>query len=466
MQMKHDTVASLEGMRKQNPNLKLWIISAAVILVIAVAVAGFLVLNSRSKKPIDTAVLTVAVAPAHMAMIQRKLPVTGTIWAWDPLAIGAEVGGLKIDSILVDEGHTVQKGQVLATLNSSVLRAALEREQARVKRASANYEKSKQPNRPQDIAGLKAALAAAQAQIAQEEANVVRAKANLELAKSNAERYAFLAKDGAVSDQEVESRHTAAKTAQADLSNSEKRLEAARFVARQATERLTMAQEGGRTEDIMIAEAEAKEALANLHHIEAQIRQTVIVAPDDGLITKRHGHIGDVTVATQPLFEMVRDSRFEVRASVPEHDLSRIAPGISVTFQGAGLRNSFVGALREVSPMVDRNTRLATARIDIPFSKELRPGMFVHGQATVGAESVLCVPAQAVLDRDGRSLVFVYEDGKVTSRAVTVGERSGDLIELKSGLNPSEKVVIAGAGFLKDGDKVRVSDLPSSSGNP
>ena len=82
--------------------------------------------------------------------------------------------------------------------------------------------------------------------------------------------------------------------------------------------------------------------------------------------------------------------------------------------------------------------------------------MFVDGSVDLADYPALTVPSQAVLARDDRSLVFVLKGDRAESRQVEVGARSGDLVEIKSGLKEGERVITSGAGFLKDGDVVTV----------
>jgi hypothetical protein len=84
--------------------------------------------NKSAEKAADKAVLSVKLSPVSTKSFSRKLLVNGAVWSWDPISVGSEVGGLKVERILVDEGHMVKRGQVLATLSSSILQAQLDKE--------------------------------------------------------------------------------------------------------------------------------------------------------------------------------------------------------------------------------------------------------------------------------------------------------------------------------------------------
>lgn len=404
----------------------------------------------------DQAVLSVKLVPAALKPFSRKVLVSGTVMSWDPISVGSEVGGLKVDSVRVDEGQTVKRGQVLATLSSAILQAQLDRENARLVGANASLSKSIQPNRPEDLASLRAGFAQSQAAVAQEEANLARAKANYQEASENAERYKWLVKQGAVSAQEAEARYTQSKVALADVHNVEEKVKAAKFISQQAHERMTMGVSGGRKEDVDISRAQKLEIEANIRQLRSQIEQTIVRAPADGLISKRNVHLGDIASSTKTMFEIVRDNRLELRAQVPERDLDVVKPGQSVAMVGD--HDSYKGIVREISPQVEQDTRLGTVRIDIPDAAKrgLMPGNFLRGDIGIGDQPVCVVPASCLVYKGNKAFVYLVEDSKTRMRFVQTGEREGQNVEITEGLKPGERVVDKGAGFLKDGDSVRV----------
>lgn len=405
-----------------------------------------------------TPVLTISTAEASVKPIERQLSVHGSISAWDPISVGATASGLEIKSIGVDEGNLVKKGQILAVLDSSQLQAQIDSERARLKASVASVSKSIQPNRPEDINGLTAAVAQAQATVEDQQAALIQAQANQLNDEQNLKRYQYLKTEGAVSIQELEARQTNATVSAAGCRSAEKKLRAAEFVLKQAQERLAMAKIGGRKEDIQIAHANVAEIEGNVRRLQTQINQTIIRAPVNGLITQRDAHIGDISSTGKPMFFMSRDNRIELKAQVPESDLRFVKPGqevaIDATFTGIG---QVQGRVREISPLVDQVSRLATVRIDLPNDSGLRAGMYAEGHISLGKYQAVTVPAQAVVSKDEKNTVFVLHNDQVESRQVVIGNREGDLLEIKSGLAVNEPVVTNGGGFLKDGDYVTLS---------
>lgn len=429
-------------------------------LALAVAVGTLVVLRATLKKPVSTAtnekrpVITVAVMPAAYRAVDRTLAVTGTVSAWDELSVGSEANGLRIEAVHVEEGDEVTRGQVLAELNSSILRAQLQALQARYSQAGAAIEKAVQPNRPQDLLALESALRGAEASVDQEQANLVQTRANLENARTNATRYAASLSEGFVTAQEAENRQTELERQRALVQAAEHRVEAARFAAEQARQRLDVARIGGRREDVEIAQATRAEIAAQIQQVQAQIAQTTILAPDDGLIVKRQAHLGDIASAGKTLFTMVRRNRLELKAQMPEVDLDeiRVGQGVSLEYDG----RTVVGKVFQVSPTVDPSTRLGVVRVSVPDRSGLRPGMFVRGTIALGSRNVLSVPSVAVLGEAGKYFVFTLEGDVVHRTSVETGARAADRVEIMTGLKPGEKVVVEGAGFLSDGDAVTV----------
>src|SRR5262249_1410668 len=162
-----------------------------------------------------------------------------------------------------------KKGQVLATLNSSVLRAQLDQARARFASSRTNLKKAIQPNRFEDIESFKAALSQARANTAQQEAMLAQAEANLANAERNEKRFSDLSKQGAVSQADYDTRLTTLKTTQAEVNHMKESVRAANFAWEQAKERLAMALKGGRQEDVDISKATVAENEATVKQLEA-----------------------------------------------------------------------------------------------------------------------------------------------------------------------------------------------------
>ena len=154
---------------------------------------------------------------------------------------------------------------------------------------------------------------------------------------------------------------------------------------------------------------------------------------------------------------MVRKGRLEWRAEVTATELRRIQPGAKVSVTAAS-GAAAEGTVRMVAPTVDPQTRNALVYVDLPANTDFRAGMFARGEFALGSSDALTVPQEALVVRDGFSYVFVVGgDQRVQMRKVQTGRRVADRVEVLSGLDAGASVAVRGAGFLNDGDLVRVA---------
>ena len=261
-----------------------------------------------------------------------------------------------------------------------------------------------------------------QADVAQARASLLEAQAVAAEAAANAERARSLQTTGALSQQQIQQFTTAAQTAQA-------RVESAR---------------------------------ALLQAQELRLRHTQVRAPDSGVISARTATVGAVSGTGTELFRLVRKGRLEWRAEVTSTELARIQPGAKTRITAASGAMA-EGTVRMVAPTVDPQTRNALVYVDLPPKTDFRAGMFARGEFALGNSDALTVPQEALVVRDGFTYVFVVgPQQRVQQRKVQTGRRIADRVEILSGLEADTSVAVRGAGFLNDGDLVRVAAPPAT----
>ncbi|GIZ53809.1 efflux RND transporter periplasmic adaptor subunit [Noviherbaspirillum aridicola] len=208
------------------------------------------------------------------------------------------------------------------------------------------------------------------------------------------------------------------------------------------------------------ARARVQAARATLAAQQLRLRHVQVLAPDSGVISERKATVGAVVPAGTELFRLIRKGRLEWRAEVTATELGRIKAGTPATLVAAnGTR--LQGKVRMIGPTVDPQSRSALVYVDLqPAAADAAPasaGMFARGEFDLGSSPALTVPQQAVVLRDGFSYVFrLGPDNRVTQLKVRPGRRIGDRVEILEGLPPDASVVASGAGFLNEGDTVRV----------
>ena len=204
------------------------------------------------------------------------------------------------------------------------------------------------------------------------------------------------------------------------------------------------------------ADAQLASARASLSETQTRLNQTTIRAPVSGLVISRNVTRGQIVSAGTELFRMVRDGRLELDARVPETELGLIRSGQTATVSSDGV-GSATGRVRIVTPEVDPETRLGVARIALTGNSGLRPGMFARAGIDVGASPTVTVPTPAILYRENRAGVFVVgNESRVSFQPVEILARTDERTSVE-GLAEGARVVVHGAGFLGEGDRVTVA---------
>lgn len=217
-------------------------------------------------------------------------------------------------------------------------------------------------------------------------------------------------------------------------------------------------------------QSEARTGTARAFRDGAALRRSFaeLRAPADGIISKRLVQPGQVVMAGSELLRLTKNGRLEWRAELPVTQLSSIKPGdrISLRSQAGAIVE---GRVRAVSPGVDPATRTGTVYADLPTPDGLTAGAYLEGRIDTGIVDTTAVPINAVVLRDGFPTLFrvVNKDGGSVVRAVRVrtGAKIDGIVELLEGPNAGTQVVVKGAGFLADGDRVRVVPAGAATDN-
>ncbi len=207
------------------------------------------------------------------------------------------------------------------------------------------------------------------------------------------------------------------------------------------------------------AKARVESAKAALDAQLLRLKHTQVLAPDAGIITARMATVGSVVGAGTEMFRLIRQGRLEWRGEVTSAELGRITAGTSVLVtapSGAQAK----GKVRMVSPTVDAQSRNGTVFVDLPASSmgaSFKSGMFARGEFELGSSGAMTVVQTAVVVRDGFSYVYtVGPDQRVKQRKVQTGRLVGNQVEIVEGVKAEDRLVASGAGFLSEGDLVKV----------
>jgi RND family efflux transporter MFP subunit len=216
-------------------------------------------------------------------------------------------------------------------------------------------------------------------------------------------------------------------------------------------------------EQKILAQSEFDTAQARFRVADATVREgetllgyTKVVAPFDGIITRKHADVGDLATPGKPLLEMEDPRALRLEADVPEAAVGRLTLGDKLPVRVSGLSSNLEGVVSEISPAADLGSRTFLVKCDLPPVTDMRTGQFGRVAIPIGETSALRVPASAVVQRGQMELVFVIANGHAQLRIVKTGKRVGDEVEVVSGVDAGEQVVVEGAANLQDGQPINL----------
>jgi HlyD family secretion protein len=377
------------------------------ILAIAVAAGGWFWTTRVDAAPVRTATVTARTGGA--AAPGAVLNASGYVTARRRATVSSKVTG-KVLEVFVEEGKAVRKGQVLATLDDSQVRAA---------------------------------LAVGEAQLEAARRGAAEHEARLREAEQTLARREQLLKEQVIGKAELDSARAEVESLKA---------------------RIALAQQ----------QVNVSQSLVSQHRTD--LADMTVRAPFDGVAISKDAQPGEMISPVSAgggftrsgIATIVDMSSLEIEVDVSESYINRVRPGQPIEAVLDAYPDWRIPAhVITTVPTADRQK--ATVRVRIGFDKldpRLLPDMGVKVSfltepapvETTAPRARLLVPKAAVRSGGGRDVVFVVRDRRVERRAVTVGAAEGDQVEIVSGLNAGEQVVVEGPAAMNDGDKVTVKE--------
>jgi RND family efflux transporter MFP subunit len=204
------------------------------------------------------------------------------------------------------------------------------------------------------------------------------------------------------------------------------------------------------------ADARVKIGTGAVSEAETMLSYAKVTAPFDGVITRKLADVGDLAMPGKPLLEIEAPTSLRFEADLPEAILDRI------TREDAGekcrpSRESVIeGTVSEISPVADPVSRTFQVKLDLPQTDGLRTGQFGRVSVPVAEVKLLLVPQSAVMKRGQMELVFVAKGGKAALRLVKTGQSAQGRVEVLSGLEEGEQVIVSETAKLTDGQPVTI----------
>ncbi len=414
-------------------------------LVIGLGLAGCGSKTPAVKETAQDAAKPVAVATA--AATSREVPAdfeeTGTFIADESSDIAPSVAG-RVLSTPVDVGAHVVKGQVICELDHRDAQLRLDQAKAMLEESTASLRQA------QSRIGWKTSGAfdpGSVPEVAAARANYQSAQAQAKMAAADAQRYANLVASGDVSKSAYEKARTQQETAEAQSNAARQQFEAAQNGARQSYEMISTSQ------------ASLDSVKAQLAQAEKNLADTTIRAPFDGFITARPVAAGEYVALSNKIATIVRIGTVKLDLQTPEQRAAQAHIGDKVIAHVVAYPGrDFAGKVSAINQSVDPNSRafILEAQFNNPDAA-LKPGMFATArvQQPGGVQAVFIPRSAVVRDKTTDSnQVFVIESGKAHLRVVQIGDVSGDMIRIVTGIAPGDVVATSNQSDLFEGAPV------------
>lgn len=358
----------------------------------------------------------VKVEPAGERQVARTVIATGTLAAEDQVVLGFQVAG-RLSEILVDLGSRVRRGQALARLDPTDFRLRVEQAEAALRQARVRV-------------GLSPEGTDTRVNI-EETAVVAQARAVLVEARLTRERMVKLWEQQLVARAQLDAAVAALQVAEARYQDA--------------------------VEEVRNRQAVLAQRRSELELARQQLADTTLTSPIDGAARERRASVGQYLAAGTPVATVVQLDPLRLRVAVPERDAADVRPGQKVRLTVEGDSASYGGRVVRLSPAIEEQSRTLLVEAEIPNPRgALRPGAFAKAEITTDAGGpVVVVPASAIVTFAGIDKVLAVADGRAVEKRVQLGRRLGEHVEVVSGLDKGEAVVVQ-PGNLVGGQQVTV----------
>lgn len=349
--------------------------------------------------------------------IGETVTVNGTLAAYDQATVGTKVAG-RLQSISVDFGTVVRKGQAIAKLEPQDYQLRVQQAEASLAQARARVGLS--PDGGDD-------------RVTAEQTGTVReAKAVLDESKAKRDRAARLINQGIIPKAEMD-------TADADY-------------------KVAMSRYQDAVEEIRNRQGVLAQRRSELNLARQQLADTMLYAPMTGVVQEKKASVGEYLAAGAPVVDIVQIDPLRLRVDVPERESHKIHTGQSVRVTVEGDPDAYLGTVKRLSPSISQQNRVLSVEADVRNNGHLKPGAFVKAEIVTDQTSTAAtVPPSAIVTFAGIEKVITIEGGKAVEKVVMTGRRGQDWVEIKSGINVGQKVIV-NPGNLQSGMSVSESN--------
>jgi HlyD family secretion protein len=402
----------------------------------------------------------VTAGPPIRKTLQLFTEQPGRVVAFEETPILSKLPGY-VESVQFDIGDKVSRGQVLLRIHAPEYKDQLEQKRGLLGQAAAQIKQAEAA-----LVAAEAAANSAMSMVAQAEAGVGRTDAQYARWDSELKRIQQLVSKGSVTPKLADETSSQFQSADAARKETLALIESAKARQREAEANVLTAKA-----DIEAAKAKLQVAQSDIAQAETMLTYTELIAPFDGFVTSRRvdaGHYVQPAGASsaQPLMTVANVSKVRVFVNVPESEAAWVDAGFGnpdagdpVTILAPSLPEGRIEArVTRTSLQLDPQSRSLSAEIDLDNRNlKLLPGAFVTAKLLLEQrENVLTLPTGAIVKTAAGTKCCIVVDGQVQHRPIDLGLRTGDDVEIKSGLDGSETVVLVRAGSLQPGQSVEI----------
>jgi RND family efflux transporter MFP subunit len=206
--------------------------------------------------------------------------------------------------------------------------------------------------------------------------------------------------------------------------------------------------------DFDAVEARARVAEGAAREMETMLGYTRVVAPFNGIVTRKLADVGDLAAPGRSIIEMEDPRALRFEADVPEALIGHVKLDAKLPVQVSADAAPIEGTVVEVAPVADPASRTLLVKLDLPAVEGMRSGQFGRVWVPTGETKSIRVPVTAIVNRGQMECAFVVANQHAQLRLVRTGKQSGNEVEILAGLTSGERVVSENADSLRDGQPV------------
>lgn len=393
----------------------------ALIIFILVVSSIFIIKNLFVQKKInrDMTKPVVAVETVARRDMSKRISFYGETVSNIRVDIAPKYSG-KINAVYVSLGQRVEAGDILILQDDEDVTLSIAENKAQIRQAQAELIEEK----------------------ASYQAAYDRVYSDYQRNKIDYERYQTLYEKGAISKQTLDEKEQAMVNCKSALAILENQL----------------------MDSEVPAVVEAKKASLNKFDQKNQAlmkekEDLYLRAPCSGIIGFRNAEIGAFAQVGQRLLSVINNDKFYVDCELSEGDTAAIQTGMQVSLYVEALQRDYIGTIIYVSPAVDKEKKTYTMRVELEKNDEfLKSGMFVSSELEIIQRvHTLFVPKESLVEKNGQQYLYIVDEkDEVQERKVTIGFRNDKSVEICSGLQEGETVVVTNLARMKDKIKVQI----------